>query len=90
MFPDFGHKIKTKTYIKKLRHGSLRMGIKNDQTKFTLSMCYGYLEIHVQENIIKNYFFGSFHLDIPLIPVSNKIPLVSSDSLGPQLSCDVL
>ena len=27
------------------------------QTKFKLSMCYGYLEIHVQKDIIKNYFF---------------------------------
>ena len=40
-FPDFWHKIKTKTSMKILRHGSLWMGMKNKDTKFELCACLG-------------------------------------------------
>ena len=33
MFPDFWHKIKTKTSIKNLRHCSLHTGLENVQTE---------------------------------------------------------
>ena len=33
------------------------MDMKNEQTKFELSICYGYWEIHIRKIIAKKWFF---------------------------------
>ena len=39
MFPNVCHKLKTRAYIKNLRHSSLQMGLKTVQRKFEVGMC---------------------------------------------------
>ena len=43
--------------MKNLRHGSLHMGLKNDQTKFETCICYGFWENQIRKIIKKFEFF---------------------------------
>ena len=52
-FPVFYHKIKTRTYIKNLRHRSLHLGVINNESKFHRYPCRGKGNIDIKKILVK-------------------------------------
>ena len=58
-FPVFYHKIKTKTYIRNLRHCSLHLDVINNCPRFHRNVCIGNGNIYIKKinvkECLKNY-----------------------------------
>ena len=65
------------------------MGLENKETNFELCICHGYGDIQIKKIVVKNIVFLTYYINFSLIPASNTIPLIPSDSSGSQLSFDV-
>ena len=77
MLPSTYNKIKTKTYVKILRHYSLEMGINRIYRRFQVLKRYNKRYINVKKLLMKNaYFLHSWHsyiafsVSIPILNIS--------------------